>query len=142
MSEVIVSEEYWLNDFLKEFGPLKAFEPLAYFDNRRDAIVFQTRDCSITEHQIGTVGVILFEDNHPEEDQEKYVGFTISYVTVLMRNLILTGSSGLIPIFELKLVDLLSEIFKEHPDPETETAIAQFVPFLRETELKVIFEES
>ncbi len=142
MSEQVVPEEYWLNDFLKEFGPLKPFKPIAYFDSVRDAIVFQTIDCSITEHQIGTIGVILLEDNHPEEGQEKYIGFTIEGVTVLMRNLILMGSSGLTPISELKLIDLLSEIFKKYPDPVTEEALAQFVPFLKKTELEIIFEES
>ena len=78
MSEIAVPEEYWMEEFLKEF-PIKPSRPIAFYDKKRDAIVFQLRDCSVSEHELNEDPIILLEDNHPEEGQQRFIGFVLEH---------------------------------------------------------------
>ena len=72
------SSEVWVGDLFGEYKP-NPFRPMAYYDKHLDCIRVEIRDCSITEHRCGEILTVL-EDNHPENDQGKYVGFTIKGV--------------------------------------------------------------
>ncbi|MDP3800176.1 MAG: hypothetical protein Q8Q90_02015 [bacterium] len=137
MSEVMVSEEYWLDEFLKEF-PIKPSRPIAFYDKKRDAIVFQLRDCSVTEHEIDEDPIILLEDNHPKVGQERFIGFVIEHAEDLFKTIEATGPEILKN--GAKLLDVLKEMFRLYPNPIAEAALAQFVPFLRETEIQISFQ--
>lgn len=134
MSETVLQED-WVSELFKKY-PQKMFGPKAYYDQWRDAIYFEIRDCSITEHEIGGNSFILLEDNHPEHGQQKYIGFVIRDVKVLFATFRMPLKGG------IRLLNILKEMLKIYPDIEVEAAVAQFIPFLRETELEIIIEEN
>ncbi|MBI4155868.1 MAG: hypothetical protein HY507_01380 [Candidatus Zambryskibacteria bacterium] len=64
----------------------RPFKPVAYYDEPLDAIRVITADCSFTEVQIASNNYLtLFERNHVEEGQARYVGFTIEGARRLCR---------------------------------------------------------
>jgi len=64
---------------LIEFGFEGEFKPFAFYDRYNPLgsnIVVQTADCSICEHEVDPI-LTLFERNHIEEGQARFVGFRI-----------------------------------------------------------------
>lgn len=138
MSEVVVPKEYWLEEFLKEHPP-KPFRPIAYYDKRRDAITFKIRDCSVEEFEIEDYPFVLLIDNHPEIGQQKFIGFVIERAKDLLKAI--NTSKPEVLKNGVKILDVLKEMLNLRPSIDIEATTAQFIPFLRETELKVMFDE-
>jgi len=132
--KVLSSSENTLGSFLQSH-PVESFRPLAYYDKQLDCIRVEIRDCSVTEIRLDYVFTIL-EDNYPEPDQEKYVGFTIKGVRHLFARL------GIPLEGVLRITDLLAQIVAKCPQEVMTAALAQFEPMLRNTELKVDFAEA
>lgn len=55
----------------------EVFKPFAAYNKRLDSIWVLTKDCSVTEVRISDM-LTLLEDNYPEKEEEKYVGFVIA----------------------------------------------------------------
>src|SRR5688572_14521534 len=79
MSEDIAVKTRQIEEKIRHFfnkADLISFRPFVVFDEQLDCIRVVARDCSVTETRINELLTVL-EDNYPEADQTKYVGFTI-----------------------------------------------------------------
>ncbi|MBI2669689.1 MAG: hypothetical protein HYX20_00875 [Candidatus Yanofskybacteria bacterium] len=54
------------------------FQPFAAYCKHLDSIWVLVKDCSVTEKRVNDILTIL-EDNYPEIEEEKCVGFVIEY---------------------------------------------------------------
>lgn len=121
-----------LKELLEEF-PLCEFKPLAYYDESLDCIRVEVRDCSVTEWRLSELITVL-EDNYPEQDQSRFVGFTLKGVKHLFVSVELP-TSGV-----LRITDLLDKIVKKYPNEVMKLFEDQYRPLLallRDIELKV-----
>jgi len=91
-------------------GETGEFRPCAVFDRALDCIRVITADTSVTEIRVNDLLTVL-EDNYPNSNSRKYVGFTIKGA----RHFCQQRSFNLtIPI---KLTELLDAILASTPDP-------------------------
>lgn len=78
----LTDEEWRLDELVREIfrevggDPDAPFRPFAVFDEQLDRIWVSVRDCSYVEVRVNG-GLSLLEDNYPEDDENKYVGFEI-----------------------------------------------------------------
>ena len=58
------------------FAENKPFRPFTAYFKHLDRILVLVKDCSIFEERVNDILTIL-EDNYPEKEKDKYVGFVI-----------------------------------------------------------------
>ena len=90
-------------------GTAGEFRPCAMFDAPLDCIRVITLDCSVTEVRVNRYLTIL-QNNHPETDRDKYVGFTIKGAKHFCK------TNGLDLRTPIRLVKLLDEIVAQSPE--------------------------
>ncbi|MBI2504907.1 MAG: hypothetical protein HYW07_16945 [Candidatus Latescibacteria bacterium] len=136
MSEKVLPESYWLNEFIEAHKPAP-FRPIAYYDKHLDCIRVELRACSVTEHRCGQFFTLL-EDNNPEADQTRFIGFTIKGVWHLFAELglPLTGVQEVVAILNALLEKYTQEL------APAEKGLAEIRPILRDTELKIDFAQA
>lgn len=120
-----MSEEMMLPEVLKNRGiTIAPFKPMAYFDAELDCIRVQIRDCSIAETRVNRWLTIL-EDNHPDEDQYEYVGFTLKGITHLFKEIGLP-MSGVVEVREI-LRALIQKQVEDDPDATVKWVVSELL---------------
>lgn len=121
--------EEWEAELLGSYPPAP-FVSMAYHDKHLDCIRVEIRDCSMTEHRCDEVFTVL-EDNYPDDDQSKYVGFSIKGVAHVFDSLD-------IPLEGIHLVvEILDQLVKAYPHELVNAAMVELRPTLANTELRV-----
>ena len=96
--------------------PSIEFKPFAMFDEPLDCIRVIVRECSITETRINSLLTVL-EDNYPEPEQQKYVGFTIKGARHFCISQKLPSSGA------VSLTAILDQILKTFPEPVVDLCV-------------------
>jgi len=108
------------------------FQPFAVYHERLDRIRVLVRDCSVTETRIDDFITVL-EDNYPEQDKQKFIGFTIKGVMHLCKQ------HGIPETGVIKITELLAAVVAERPEAIVRLVVESFaLPIIRENDLEEV----
>lgn len=111
-------------------GKSTKFRPCAFFDDRMDCIRVVTRDCSILETRINK-HLTLLEDNYPESDEKRYIGFTIKGARHFCQE---HGIDLSVPVDISRLLDV---ILATSPEPAVQMSIRLVAkPLMKKEKIK------
>lgn len=112
---------------------MKPFRPVAYYDEHMDVIYVELRNCSLLESRVNGWLTIL-RDNHPEEGQNRCVGFSLKGVKHLFHEI------GFAEGGVYRAVDFINKILEKYRDEVPQSKLDEIegcIDDLRSNELSV-----